>query len=217
MTLIWNYIINMKFFQLYSINRLSLIIKKITQKLISYVIIISEIIRRFDDMQNKIDHEPTFWQKAGRYILESLKLFVKYIFGKTIASALLGLIAYAVFSLIGIQHAVILAIIIGISNLIPIAGPIAAAIICAIIVVFQQPIYSLYVFITIVVLQQLDQWIITPIFVGRSVSLPPILIIIVVFLGGLIWGIPGLLLAVPVSAMVRLYYVMFVKKSESGI
>ncbi len=161
-------------------------------------------------------NKKSFWKKVGEYIVESLKLCVKYAFGKFVASVVLGVVAFAVLSIMKVNRAGIMAIIIGVTNVVPLIGPLIASIICSIIALFQQPIYGLYVLIATIVLQQFDQWILTPIFVGKSVSLSPILVVGAVMLGGWLFGVPGILLSVPIAAMVRLFYTMFIKKDKEG-
>lgn len=148
------------------------------------------------------------------FIRKTIQLTFRYIWSKILASLVLGVIAYAAFDLMGVNAHGWMAAIVGITNLIPVAGGIFAAIVCGIIAAFQAPIYILYVILTIIVLQQLDQWILTPLIVGKSVSLPPILIAVVILAGGLLWGAPGILLAVPISGAVKIFYSMFIEKKK---
>ena len=68
--------------------------------------------------------------------------------------------------------------------------------------------------ITILVLQQLDQWVLTPLIVGKSVNLPSIIIILSLIAGSLIWGPVGIILAVPIAGMVRAFYIVFLKSDK---
>ncbi len=64
------------------------------------------------------------------------------------------------------------------------------------------------------VLQQIDQWIITPLIVGNTVSLPPLLICLALIAGSMLWGAVGVIVAVPVAAIIKLFYVMFIQKKK---
>lgn len=149
------------------------------------------------------------------FFKQSLQLTFKYFWGKTLASLILGLIAFGWFKLIGIEHEGAMGIIIGISNLIPVIGGLVASIVCGIIAAFQSPISILWAVLSVLVLQQIDQWIITPLVVGNSVSLPPLLICLALIAGSWLWGAVGVIVAVPVAAIIKLFYTMFIRKESA--
>lgn len=152
--------------------------------------------------------------KFIEFAKQSFKLTFKYFWSKTLASIILGCIAFGVLKLINIDNALSQSIVIGFFNLIPVVGGLISCIICGIIALFQSPISALYVVIAILVLQQIDQWILTPLIVGNSVKLPPILIIIALFAGSWLWGPVGIIVAVPIAAMIKLFYSMFIKSKK---
>ena len=156
-----------------------------------------------------------FIEKVIDFIRQSIQVTFKYFWSKTLASIVLGLIGYGFLSLIHIEHPIIMGAIIGITNLIPVIGGMAASIICGVIAVFQSPLSALYVVLTILVLQQLDQWVLTPLIVGKSVNLPSILIIIALFAGGAVWGPVGILVAVPIAGMIKAFYTVFIKSDKN--
>ncbi len=155
-----------------------------------------------------------FIEKIVEFIKQSIQVTFKYFWSKTLASVVLGLIAYGFLYLIHIDHPGIIGIITGFLNLIPAAGGLIACIICGIIAIFQSPLSALYVVLTILVLQQIDQWILTPLIVGRSVNLPSILIIIALIAGSIIWGPVGVIIAVPIAGMIRAFYLVFLKPDK---
>ncbi|MEX1376987.1 MAG: AI-2E family transporter [Eubacteriales bacterium] len=155
-----------------------------------------------------------FIEKVIDFIKQSIKVTFKYFWSKTLASIILGLIGFGFLSFIHVEHSAIMGAIIGITNLIPVIGGLAAALICVIIALFQSYKIALYVLITIVVLQQLDQWILTPVIVGKSVNLPSILIIISLLAGSWLWGPVGFLIAVPIAGMVKAFYTVFIKSDK---
>ena len=158
--------------------------------------------------------EKTFWQKTGQFLTESSISVGKYIIGKLLTSVIIGLLAFIVFKLLGINIAWLLALILGITNIVPVFGPWVGLIICAIIVVFFNPIYILYTTLTALILQILEQFILLPVIVGKVVDLKPMLIICVLILGSLIFGFWGVLLAIPIAAIVKIWYNIFIEKKK---
>ncbi len=161
--------------------------------------------------QTSDDQQKNFIEKFVEFIKESIKVTFKYFWSKTLASIVLGLIAYGFLYFIKIDHPAIIGAITGFFNLIPVIGGLAACVVCGIIAVFQSPLSALYVVLTILVLQQIDQWILTPVIVGRSVNLPAILIIIALIAGSMLWGPVGVIVAVPIAGAIRAFYSVFIK------
>ena len=166
-------------------------------------------------MANQNNNDINFTDKIVEFIKQSIQTTFKYFWSKTLASIVLGLIAYGFLYFIDIKNAGVIGIITGVLNLIPAAGGLIACIICGIIAIFQSPLSALYVVITILVLQQIDQWILTPVIVGKSVNLPSILIILALIAGSLIWGPVGIIIAVPIAGMIRAFYSVFLKTEKS--
>lgn len=165
-------------------------------------------------MTNQTPENKNIIEKIVEFIKQSIQVTFKYFWSKTLASIVLGLICYGFLYLIDIENAGVMGIIAGFFNLIPAAGGLIAAIICAIIAIFQSPLSALWVVLTIIVLQQVDQWILTPLIVGKSVNLPSILIILALIAGSLLWGPVGIIVAVPIAGMIRAFYVVFFKSDK---
>jgi predicted PurR-regulated permease PerM len=101
---------------------------------------------------------------------------------------------------------VMIAVIIGVTNIIPFFGPFIGAVPSFIIVVLQNPIQGLYFLIFIVVLQQVDGNIIGPKILGNSTGLSPFWVVFAILLFGGLWGFPGMVLGVPTMAVI--YYII---------
>lgn len=155
-----------------------------------------------------------FPEKAVEFIKQSIKVTFKYFWSKTLASIILGLIGWGFLLLINIERAGIIGTIIGFFNLVPVIGGLAACVIGGIIAAFQSPLSALYVVLTVLVLQQLDQWVLTPLIVGKSVNLPAILIIIALIAGSMLWGPVGIIVAVPIAGIIRAFYMVFLKSDK---
>lgn len=156
-----------------------------------------------------------FKTKVNKFLFRSVETFGKYMAGKIVASIIVSIATFIFCRIIGINPAWLLAIIAGLGNLIPIVGPWVVLIICSLVAVFQVPIYALYIAIFCIAIQALDQFLITPLVVGKSIDLSPLLIIVVVTIGSIFLGFWGLLFAVPIAAIVKLAYTIFIKKRDN--
>lgn len=110
------------------------------------------------------------------------------------------------FLIIGVKYAILLAVISAIFNLVPYLGFISAAVI-SIIITFatNTPSTAIWVGIISIAVHLIDSNIFLPAVVGNRVSINPLATVIGVFLGSLIWGIPGMFLAVPVVAILKVF------------
>ncbi|MBN2559037.1 MAG: AI-2E family transporter [Clostridia bacterium] len=152
-----------------------------------------------------------FFEKTGLFIAESSKSVGKYVAGKIATSLIIGLISFIVFKLLGINLAWLLALILCLTNLVPVIGPWIGLILVAVIIVFFNPIFALYTTITALLLQLMEQFLLLPLIVGKAVNLKPMLIIIVLILGSIFFGFWGVILAIPIAAIIKIWYGIFVK------
>lgn len=131
-----------------------------------------------------------------------------YLRSRLIQTIILSIIAAIGYWILGLRFAIIIGIIAGLANLIPYIGPFIGAI-PAIIVVFLESRFGLgwsllAVIVLTLVIQIIDNAIITPLVIGKSVELGPVTTIVVVLLGEQLLGLVGLLMAVPIAAMCKL-------------
>ena len=131
-----------------------------------------------------------------------------YLRSRLIQTIIISIIAAIGYWVLGLRFAIFIGIIAGLANLIPYIGPFIGAI-PAIIVVFLESRFGLgwsllAVIILTLVIQIIDNAIITPLIIGKSVELGPVTTIVVVLLGEQLLGLIGLLMAVPIAAMCKL-------------
>jgi predicted PurR-regulated permease PerM len=105
-----------------------------------------------------------------------------------------------------IPDSLLVSVIIGVTNIIPVFGPFIGAIPSLVLVVIQSPWHALYLLIFIIVLQQVDGNIIGPKILGNSTGLSAFWVMFAILVGGGIFGFFGMLLGVPVFAMI--YYIV---------
>jgi predicted PurR-regulated permease PerM len=128
--------------------------------------------------------------------------FGKYIWGKVIDSIIVGVVSYIIYWVCGYKFYPLLALIAGVTNMIPFFGPFIGAVPAGIIVLIAQPEKFIWLLVIILVLQQLDGNILDPMIVGNEVGLIPVFTMSATLLFGDIFGIPGMLLGVPIVATV---------------
>jgi predicted PurR-regulated permease PerM len=106
---------------------------------------------------------------------------------------------------LGMQYAILLGILGALLNIIPyLGGIIAMALFAAIALVTKSPVYVLYVITLYSLIQFIDNNYIVPKIVGSKVKLNALISIVVVIAGAALWGIPGMFLSIPLTAVVKL-------------
>lgn len=137
---------------------------------------------------------------------KSDEIFGGFISGKIIDSAIIGVICYLGCWILHIPNAVLVAVIVGVTNIIPVFGPFIGAVPSLLLVVIESPWHALYLLIFIIILQQVDGNIIGPKILGSSTGLSSFWVMFAILIGGGLFGFLGMLLGVPVFAMV--YYIL---------
>ena len=122
--------------------------------------------------------------------------------GQLLLMFIIGCLTYIGLYFLGIKYALTLALVAALLEIVPYIGPILAAIPAVILAFFQSPFLALLVILLYIVIQQLENYIIYPQVMKRTVGLNPIVIIIVMLIGAKLVGILGIILAVPVAAAV---------------
>jgi predicted PurR-regulated permease PerM len=135
-----------------------------------------------------------------RDVNDVLSAFIR---GQLTVCLIIGVVTFIGLTIMGIDFALLIAIIAGVTNLIPYFGPVIGAIPGIVVGAMQSPWMSLKVLIFFVVVQQIDGNIITPKIVGDKVGFHPVLVILVLLIGGQWKGVLGMLLAIPVAAVIK--------------
>ena len=155
------------------------------------------VIAKFsEETRNKIFDFFTFTNKT----------FGGFINGKIIDSIIIGILTYITMNIIGLPYPLLISAIIGITNIIPFFGPFIGAIPSAIIILTVDPIQAVYFALMILVIQQLDGNVIGPKILGGTVGLPSFWIMFAIIIGGGLFGFIGMVLGVPVFAIIYYYF-----------
>ncbi len=139
-------------------------------------------------------------------VRKSNEIFGGFISGKLLDSAIIGALAYVILAIMGMPDTILISVIIGVTNVIPFFGPFVGAVPSFLIIVLQNPIQGIYFLIFIVVLQQVDGNIIGPKILGNSTGLSSFWVVFAILVFGGLWGFPGMLLGVPIMAVI--YYII---------
>ena len=129
-------------------------------------------------------------------------VFIGFLGGKLIDSVIIGFLCFGITRIVGIPYAVLVSVIVGVTNIIPFFGPYIGAIPSIFLVLMVNPIKALYLLIIILVIQQLDGNIIGPKILGDSTGLSSFWVIFAITVFGGLFGIPGMLLGVPTFAVI---------------
>lgn len=147
-----------------------------------------------------------FSKKHGNKILDGCayanSVFGGFINGKILDSIIIGILCFIFTSIIGMEYAVLISVIVGFTNIIPFFGPFIGAVPGALLALMDDPIMFVIFIIWILVLQQFDGNILGPLILGDSTGISGIWVLVAILVGGDIFGIPGMILGVPVFACI---------------
>ena len=125
-----------------------------------------------------------------------------FINGKLLDSAIVGLICYIVCAILNMPYALLVSVIVGVTNIIPFFGPFIGAVPSAIIILMVNPMKCLIFIVLIIVLQQVDGNIIGPKILGSSIGINGFWVMFSIILGAGLFGFWGMLLGVPVFVVI---------------
>ncbi|WP_338631721.1 AI-2E family transporter [Clostridium baratii] len=154
----------------------------------------------------------------GNKIINALNIYNdmigNYIGVKSLDSLIIGSISLIGLYALNMPYFLLLAILVGFTNMIPYFGPFIGMLVCALVAVFISPWKAFAVIIFLLALQQFDAWYLEPKLVSDKVGVTPFLIVLGVTIGGGFFGPIGMLLASPTVATIKIYYDKFISKKS---
>ena len=144
--------------------------------------------------------EAADWLRRG--IAFTDRTFMGFINGKLLDSAIVGLICYIVCAILNMPYALLVSVIVGVTNVIPFFGPLIGAVPSAIIILMVSPFKCLLFVIFVIILQQVDGNIIGPKILGNSIGINGFWVMFSIILGAGLFGFWGMLLGVPVFVVI---------------
>ena len=151
-----------------------------------------------------------FAPKYSNIILEisrkSGDIFYGFIIGKIIDSAIIGAICYIGCLIMSMPYPVLVSVIVGVTNIVPVFGPYIGAVPTVIIIFLTEPMKGIYFLIFILILQQIDGNVIGPKILGDSTGISSFWVVFAVVVGAGFFGVGGMIVAVPIVAII--YYII---------
>ena len=128
--------------------------------------------------------------------------FGGFLRGKILDSTIIGVLVYLSISMLGVPYAVLIAVIVGITDIVPIIGPFIGVIPSAVIILLTDPGKVIPFLICILVIQQIDGNIIAPKILGENTGVSSLCVMIAITTMGTLWGLVGMIIGVPLFATV---------------
>ncbi|TCI74113.1 AI-2E family transporter [Exiguobacterium sp. IPCH1] len=147
---------------------------------------------------------PSSYERETRNILHDMHTTVKnYVHAQLIVAFFVGITSLIGLWIIGLDYAILLALFMMVTNIIPYVGPFLGAAPAVVVAFIQDPIKVLWVIVVIIIVQQIESNVISPLIQGKSLKVHPLTIIIVLLVAGNLAGIIGMLIAVPFYAVAK--------------
>ena len=142
------------------------------------------------------------YERALRATREADRIFSGFVRGKLLDSLIIGILCFICCSIFKFPYTPIISVFVGVTNIIPIFGPFLGAVPCLLLILLIDPLQALYFLIFVVLLQQFDGNFLGPKILGETTGVSSFLIIISILIGGGFWGVFGMIIAVPVCAII---------------
>ena len=155
-------------------------------------------------------------RKVAELASEFEKLIGKYFKGMVTVGLILSVLYSSVLKVVGVDHGILLGVITGMGVIIPYVGFGIGLVVSLFITIiqFQDFMHPLYVLIGFTIVQMLESFVITPKIVGDSLGLSPIIVIVALLIGGSLFAIPGMLLALPMAAFIKILIDRYILKKS---
>lgn len=154
-----------------------------------------------------------------RFFTIADRSFGGFLRGKLLDSSIVGILVYLFCLIVRIQNPLLIAVIVGITDIIPVIGPFIGVIPSAIIILLTDPIKVVFFLIAILVIQQIDGNIIAPKILGENTGVSSLCVMIAIILMGSLWGLVGMIVGVPLFATVLELLKIWISRrlSEKGL
>lgn len=138
--------------------------------------------------------------------------FGSYLEGKLIDSLIVGILVYIAISIFNVPYAILIATFVAITDIIPVIGPFIGVIPSAVIILLTDPAKVIPFLLIILIVQQIDGNIIAPAILGNNTGVSSLCVLFAITTMGAIWGLMGMLLAVPIFATLLTLLEDFIEK-----
>lgn len=150
-----------------------------------------------------------------KIINETNLVFKQYVIGKIIVATTVSVLCFIGLQIAQVKYALLISIILGVTNLIPYVGYFIGLIPALIITIFTGFAAVIKLLILILLISVAEGWFIGPKIVGDKVGLSPVLILLAIFIGGGLYGIVGMFLSIPLAAVLKIFLDEYLLKKEN--
>ena len=144
------------------------------------------------------------------WLSRSHKVFSGFINGKLLDSLIIGVLCFVGTTVLSIPYALLVSVIVGVTNIIPVFGPYIGGVPSAVLVTIANPVKGLYFIIFVILLQALDGNFIGPKILGDKTGLSNFWVMFAIVVGGGLFGVLGMLVGVPAFAVIYYAFALFV-------
>lgn len=144
----------------------------------------------------------THARRTLRVLARTNQTFGGFIGGKIIDSLIIGVLCFIICAILRIPYALLVSVVVGCTNVIPVFGPFLGAIPCGFILLIVNPFSSVEFLIMILILQQFDGNVLGPKILGESTGLSALWVLFSIIVGGSLLGFVGMLIGVPAFAVI---------------
>ena len=165
---------------------------------------------------------PKRFREEGNEVMTDIdKALSSFIVGRVLVNLALGVLMYIGFIIIGLPYALLLTVVAVIMNFIPFVGAILSSVPIVIIGLVQSPSVAIWSLVVILAAQQIQDNLVAPYIFGKQLDIHPLTTIILVFAGGDLFGIVGIIVIIPVYMVVkivvtRIYFRFFKERWEEA-
>jgi len=135
-----------------------------------------------------------------------------WFFSRILGSLFVGVLSYAVLLFFEVRYSFSLGLLTGILNFVPTIGPIIATMIIFVIIALTNMMQAIFVVVIFTLIQQIENNIILPILTRKFIGLSPVLVLLALAIGGVLWGFLGAILAVPLLGILFEFFKEFLQK-----
>lgn len=190
-------------------NFLQNIFTTLSHFMLSLVYLFLILIHRSKFVAVALSYVPAYSKAKGkRAVTKSADVAYHYLWGRIKVMAILGVLYYIALLSFGIEYALLFTVLGAILTIIPYIGPLMGGLIPVIYTLFSGEEMSVVFWFAAVILiiQLIESYLLEPWIIGNQVNLTPLFIIIAIVLGGMVWGILGMILFVPFLAVLKIFF-----------
>lgn len=152
------------------------------------------------------------FEKTTGFLSRCNDIIIRYISVDIIDGIIVGVVNFIFMAAMGMNYAALISVIVGVTNLAPTFGPLVGAALGGFILVLINPWHALWFLVFTIILQTIDGYIIKPRLFGGSLGVSSLMIIVSIILGGRLFGVTGIVLAIPFAAILDFTWRDFVIK-----